>query len=159
MNKKFIILSVVCAVLCVFLLGAVIAIHSHISSKELSANAEQISFKLEKAKLPINNVVVYNEKTDPNKMLGRPNQYISKVNFADTRLDQLDPKNPNGGSIETFKNTDDLKARKEYIESVIKTTPAFTEYMVVNGKYLLRLSKDMTNDQVNKYKKAFMAIK
>lgn len=121
--------------------------------------AKEISSKLKDAKLPIGNIIVYTEATDTNKLLGRPNQYISKVNFADTRYEQPDADNPVGGSIETFNNTTDLKARKTYIENIIKSSPMFTEYMVVNGKYLLRLNRDLTTDQVNKYKEVFMTIK
>jgi hypothetical protein len=122
--------------------------------------AEQIVSKLQGSNLPIDNVIVYTEQTDKNKLLGRPGQYISKVNFADTQLEQSDDKSsPNGGSIEVFSNTSDLDARKTYIESIIKKSPIFTEYIFVNGNYLLRLSKDLSNDQVNKYKDVFMSIK
>lgn len=128
-----------------------------VSTPQLTA--EEISSKLKSQSLPIDNVIVYTEETDLNKLLGRPGQYISKVNFADTTLEQTGTDDPVGGSIETFKNSKDLRTRKEYIESVTESMPAFTEYMIVNGNYLLRLNKGLTPEQMNKYKEAFMKLK
>lgn len=154
MKKLLIALIVLCV------LGVTFFMIMPWSNKKPTMTAAQLTSKLKEANLPIYDVIVYNESNDVNKLLGRPNQYISKVNFADKRLEQFDLKNnPDGATIETFNNTTDLNARKEYLESIMKASPVFTEYMVVNGNYLLRLSKDLTNEQVNKYKQAFMAIK
>lgn len=120
--------------------------------------AEEISSNLKLANLPIGNVIVYTEDNDVNKLLGRPNQYISKVNFADTTLEQIDAEDPDGGSIETFRNPADLTARKDYIEAAEKEMPALVEYMVVNGNYLLRLNHGLTPTQVDGYKEAFMKL-
>lgn len=122
-------------------------------------NAEQIALKLQFEKLPIENIIVYTAETDRNKLLGRPGQYTSKVNFADSRLQQPDPNDPVGGSIEVFNNAAELKDRKEYIESLYLKMPALTEYMVVNGNYLLRLSNEFTPSQADEYKTLFMKIK
>lgn len=61
--------------------------------------AEEISAALKAKGLLIGTVVVYTAETDTNKLLGRPNQYTSKVNFADTSLDQPDPNDPDTDSI------------------------------------------------------------
>ena len=126
-------------------------------SKNLTS--EEIANKLKDEKLPISNIIVYTEETDKNKLLGRPNQYISKVNFADTRIEQSNIDKPKGGSIEIFNNVTDLNTRKSYIESISKYMPMLTEYMLVNGNYLLRLNKELTNAQVNEYKEVFIKIK
>jgi hypothetical protein len=110
--------------------------------------------------LPTGKIIVYTADTDVNKLLGRPNQYISKVNFADNRIYQIDENDPDGGSIETFSNPKDLETRKSYIESVEKTIcPTTVEYMFVNGNYLLRLSNELTPEQAKEYETAFMTIK
>lgn len=121
--------------------------------------ADQVINKMQDAGLPIDGVIVYDEQTDWNKLLGRPNQYISKINFADTRLEQTDPENPEGGTIEVFNNSSDLKKRKKHNEMVMEQYPIFTEYLFVNGNYILRLSYDLTKDQAEEYKKIFMSIK
>lgn len=128
-----------------------------LSSKVLTA--KEITTKFKESKLPVTNVIVYNEQNDENKLLGRPGQYVSKVNFADSRIEQIDETNPKGGSIETFSNTKDLNNRKTYIETFVNSNPAFAEYLVVNDKYLLRLGRDLTPTQVEEYKQVFTGLK
>lgn len=120
--------------------------------------AEELVNGLKDAKLSVDKVIVFTEETDRNNLLGKPEQYISKVNFADSNLKQ-EGTDPNGGSIETFNTKKDLNTRKDYLESVYKTNPMFKEYIFVNGTYLLRLSKDLTGTQMDMYKKAFMKLK
>lgn len=155
-NKKLIIIPVLLVILCMSIgVGRLV----NDFNRKPNMTSQQLVIKLKATKPSITNIIVYDEKTDKNKLLGRPNQYISKVNFADSNIEQIDNEHPNGGSIETFNKVSDLKTRKQYIESIIKTSPNFTEYMFVNGNYLLRLSKDLPRDQVDKYKEAFMSIK
>ncbi len=121
--------------------------------------AEEISTALKAKGLPVGKVIVYTAETDTNKLLGRPNQYTSKVNFADTSLEQLDPNNPNGGSVEFFTSASDARTRKDYIDNIGKQSPMFVEYSYINGTALLRLSKDLTKDQAAQYEKAFKELK
>lgn len=156
MSKKRKILGMV--LVCI-LIGTFVGGMFYVFTNKPDMTSEQLTIELQEASLPIDNIIVYDEQTDWNKLLGRPNQYVSKVNFADTRLDQTDPENPNGGTIETFNNASDLNTRKIYNESVMNAYPIFKEYIFVNGNHILRLSYDLTNDQANEYKEAFMAIK
>ena len=110
------------------------------------------------AGLPIGKVVTYTAETDKNKLLGRPKQYTSKVNFSDTTLEQ-GGSDPVGGSIEVFESNQDAQTRKAYIDKIGEETPLFLEYSYINGKALLRLNSDLTPEQANKYKDAFMKIK
>lgn len=122
-------------------------------------SAEELAKALKSAGLPIENIIVYTEDNDPNKLLGRPNQYISKANFADTTVEQESDKgNPVGGSIETFSNAADLKTRKDYCESISKSSPMFAQYYYVNGNYLLRIDNDVTPTNAKKYEAAFAKI-
>jgi len=130
------------------------------ASKPSTLTAGEIVNQLNAAGLPVDEIIVYTAETDTNRLLGRPNQYISKTNFADTTVAQSgDASNPVGGSIETFSNAADLKARKDYLEQIIKTIPAFTQYLYVNGNYLLRIDGAVTPDNAAKYEKSFAAIK
>ncbi len=123
-------------------------------------SAEVITNKLKDAGLPIDNIIAYTEKTDVNELLGRPNQYISKTNFADTTVEQGDDKTePTGGSVEVFKNAADLNTRKTYIESLFKSFPTWTQYMIVNGNYLLRIDGAVTPENAKKYEAAFAKLK
>ena len=78
--------------------------------------AEEVYEKLKEKNQNIGRVVVYSEETDINELLGRPNQYTSKVTFEDLRVPQtnknLDPEyfsqeeinEPQGGTIEVFES-------------------------------------------------------
>jgi len=112
-----------------------------------------------KASIPtISNIVVYTEDTDTNKLLGRPNQYTGKVNFADTRTEQLDKSDPVGGSVEVFANPQDAKTRETYVDGISKSSPMFTQYLYLKGNVLLRIDGALTPTQAKEYEAAFNKI-
>lgn len=153
--------------------------------KELSVRNYIQAFQ--KTKIPINNIIYYSEETDVNKLLGRPNQYIQKANWADNRIEQPvdnienmmkgDPQykiqskgeyekelkeameNPSGGTIEIFDNAADLKNRKKYIEALSKGSPMFNQYIYVHKKALIRLENDLTPKQASDYEKVLKSLK
>lgn len=104
--------------------------------------------------------IVITETNDRNHLLGRPGQYTSKVTFTDSRvkpedverLDQDDVER--GGIIEVFTTPAEAKARGDYIQSVVKSMPAFLEYDYPHGVYLVRVSKYLTPSQAAEYDKA-----
>ncbi len=112
------------------------------------------------AGLPVENIIEYTEETDPNGLLGRPNQYISKVNFADNRIEQYDASDPLGGTIEVFESKENLESRKSYIEDISGAGLGGEQYMYVSadGLSLLRLEFDLTPDQAGEYEEVFMNI-
>jgi hypothetical protein len=105
-------------------------------------SAESILLALQQAGFPVGDYVAYTAADDPNGLLGRPGQYISKVNFVDTTLV------PNaivfdigeGGSIEVFETQELAQARADYIFSVVQLLPSAVEYDFVVDGVLLRLS-------------------
>jgi hypothetical protein len=58
-------------------------------------------------------------RTDPNQLLGRPDQYFAKVIWSDERVSPGSVANAhlsvNNGSIELFDSTDDCELRQEYL--------------------------------------------
>lgn len=149
--KKLFILPIV---LIVFLAGCG---NSEIASVSLTSN-EYVE-KLKTDGQPIGTVINYTADTDPNELLGRPNQYTSKTNYADTTIEQSDQNDPVGGSIEVFGSKEDAENRKNYIDGLGKKVPMLAEYSYINGTALLRLDKSLTPDQAKKYEDIFMAIK
>ncbi|HVB60725.1 MAG TPA: hypothetical protein VNE61_05970 [Ktedonobacteraceae bacterium] len=114
--------------------------------------------------LPIGAYFNYTAANDVNKLLGRPGQYIGKLNFKDTRIsssDQgVDISVPDGGSIEVFANTTDAKNRFTYIQSISKSGVAlFAEYEYLDGVAILRISPQLTPAQAVQYEAAFKALK
>ena len=114
---------------------------------------------------------VFDEEDDPNKQLGRPNQYVSKISWADERIDphdfseeneeeinDLDPTEYKGGTIEGFKNVADLNRRYTYIKNITLNAPMLNQYMYKKGLFLMRLDKDFTPSQAKKYEKEFNLV-
>jgi hypothetical protein len=117
---------------------------------------------LKAAGLPIAEVQIYTAETDPNKLLGRPNQYIAKVSWHDSRLPA--PPNPaqlevsDGGGLEIYTDPAAAQARADYITGIGKSAPALVEYDYVFGPVLLRLSKALTPAQAGDYKNALAVV-
>ena len=128
------------------------------ASKPLTASSAftQIAGKIPSAKLS-GTVTAAN---DPNKLLGRPGQYTSKVTFTDSRIKKADVEGTEkgdverGGAIEAFANPADAAARAKYIQAVTKSMPALAEYDYVHGSILVRVSHNLTPDQAAAYKSA-----
>jgi len=153
-------------VIAVLLLVAVVAIvnvvdsGSRLSLPSLSGplSADEVLQGLKDNEMPIGESVAYTAKTDPNDLLGRPDQYTSKVMFKDTRLkpDPISKKFDvqNGGSIEVFKDEDDARARAKYLKELTKSFSPFAEYSYREGTVLLRLSHRLTPKQATEYEDA-----
>lgn len=129
------------------------------SHKQLSLNANSVALKLKAEGLPIDRIIVYNKQNDVNKLMGKPGQYTSKVNFSIQGLPQEDPADPNGGSVEVFKTNADAVKRRNYITKVIKSDPVLSTYnyhetMYIKDNILLRLHPDNW-DRVEEYKQIF----
>lgn len=100
--------------------------------------------------LPIDKVEVYTAENDPNTLLGRPNQYVGKANFVDTRH----PSEEADNAVEVFANVEDAKARHDYVESIAKSAPMFAQYLILSGNTLVRLEKALTPTEVEQYRAA-----
>lgn len=117
------------------------------SSSNKKLTAEEYGNKLKEAGLAIDNIEVTTADNDVNKLLGRPNQYTSKINF-------------DNGSIEVFNNKEDATNRKEYIDNIGKKMPLAVEYSYINNAgALLRINKKVSPEDAQKYEDAFMKIK
>lgn len=98
------------------------------------------------------------EETDPNHLLGRPNQYIAKVIFWDSKIGEPEH-NEASGTVEIFRNERDLLDRMRYIEEMGRRLPMVLQYQVRKGRALLRLDKRFTPADVERYKRALKTIK
>lgn len=95
----------------------------------------------------------FDEETDPNKMLGRPGQYVEKVIFWDSRTG--DPERTDAiGTVEVFKSEKDLGRRMDYVERIGQKMPMLLQYQFKHKKMLLRLDKKLTPTQAKEYEKA-----
>lgn len=96
---------------------------------------------------------VYDENTDPNKLLGRPNGYLSKAEFTDNRITE----GQKAGSVEVFEDADGAEARAEYIKALGKS-PMLAEYTYVAGNVVVRVDRSMVPSDAKAYEDALSAI-
>ena len=143
-----------------------------LNTSVLAKSAEDIFLDMSVAD-NVGAIYVFDEEDDPNKQLGRPNQYVSKISWADERIDphdfseeneeeinDLDPTEYKGGTIEGFKNVSDLNRRYTYIKNITLNAPMLNQYMYKKGLFLMRLDKDFTPSQAKRYEKEFnLAVK
>ena len=117
---------------------------------------EIVNLFIEKG-LPLGKLEIYDEETDLNKLLGRPNQYTSKVNFEDTRVKQIG-EYVEGGTVEIFNNEADAQNRETYLNTVTSTFSPSAQYMYRYGVVLLRISYDLLPDQAEEYNNVIKSI-
>jgi len=107
--------------------------------------------------VPISKVETYTEENDPNKLQGRPGQYVGKANFRDRRAEDdglggLDVSE--GGSIEVFASEGDAEERTAYVKAIGETGGPFAEYDYQSGQVLLRVAGNLTPKQAREYEAA-----
>lgn len=125
---------------------------------EMPLTAKAVADKLTAAGLPIENVVVVDEATDSNKLMGRPGQYVSKVYFGDRRHagEGMEPKEQN--TVETFASEADATRRREYVQKVTEGMPMFTQYIIQSGPVVVRLDKALTPAEAKEYESALALV-
>lgn len=79
----------------------------------------------------ITDVIEYDESTDPNEQLGRPNCYTQKVNFTFNGEYE--------GTVEVFEDIVNATARAEYIEAVSASAPLIGYYVFQHDLVIFRL--------------------
>ena len=105
-------------------------------------------------------VKVYTEDDDPNRLLGRPNGYTSKIAFADSRISKADTDGTQkdaierSGSIEVFPDADLAKGRAEYIQGVLKSSGLGAEYDYLQGPVLVRVTGNLSPSKARDYERA-----
>lgn len=191
--KKWWFWLIVLLIMCFIIIFAYVSIgKNNENSETIQANnkiemtAEEITNKLKGKCSNIGEIVVYNEETDINELLGRPNSYTSKTVFAIITIEQPekmtldDLKNdttsteaekkrflasnnePLGGTIEVFNNKEDMQKRKDYLASMMSSGNTFLSssyaYMYSNGCALLRIHRSLTPAQAKEYEDAFNEI-
>jgi hypothetical protein len=107
--------------------------------------------------LPISGLIAYDASTDPNHLLGRPNGYLSKVAWQDTRIPQTyQADSPGavewGGGIEVYSTAQGAQNRASYMSSIEQADPIVgTEYDYVLGPIVLRISGTFTPTTAQTY--------
>jgi len=100
--------------------------------------------------LPIVDVRVFTAETDPEKALGRPNQYNHKVSWRDTRAD-------GDASIEVFPTLASLEARKRLADARNSREGNLSEYLYARTgrRALMRLPRALAPEHAREYEDWF----
>ncbi|MDO9492850.1 hypothetical protein [Acetobacterium sp.] len=124
-------------------------------------SAEEIVQTFQDAGFPIENIQVLTAETDKGELLGRPNQYTSKVIFEDARSDSpaagSATEGTAGGSVEVFDNAKDAQARYDYIQPITENA-MFSQYLYLYENVFLRIDGALTPDQAAQYEAAFISL-
>lgn len=127
-------------------------------SVEKKVDAEQVIDTLIDADIDLLDWTIFDAETDPNHLLGRPGQYISKASFWDSRIG--DPEDgPEAGTVEVFRNEKNLLSRMRYVEEIGQRMPMFLQYQFRRGLVLLRLNKRFTPIAAKEYERALERLK
>lgn len=116
-------------------------------------DAQQVLTAIRAANLPIDKVRTITAETDANKLLGRPHQYTSKIDFLDTRF-------PDGkleeatNNIEVFVTSEDAQRRHDYIDGVMKDLPLATQYLILRKNILVRVNGAVSPTAAKEYEAA-----
>ena len=100
--------------------------------------------------------IIYTAETDPNEKLGRPDNYIGKADFEDTRCEQLGEYYV-GGTFEYFSSEKNCNSRHEYLLKLSDPSlGAFgvNQYIYKYSTVILRVDYDLTLEQAEEYRDA-----
>ena len=126
--------------------------------KEVSA--ENVLEHFISSDIGVDQSITYTAQSDPNERLGRPGQYVGKINFTVSGIKIDDPESDdkflveNGGSIEVFLNEEDAKKRSDTIKNLMDGVFVPIEYHYIKDNVLIRLSQKLTPDQAEKFNEA-----
>ena len=130
--------------------------------------AEEILLALKEKNTNLTEILVWTEENDPNGSLGRPNEYISKADFSDARVEETALSESekleyglNGGSIEVFASEADCDARYTYLKEFLDPSYGvfgLNQYMYKYDKAIFRVSYDITPSEATVYKDQMDAI-
>lgn len=133
-----------------------VAMEAH---EETDAYGDPTSWKLlsdlKKKNSNLQHITVYNEDTDPNKIMGEAGAYITKADFSDSRVIRTE-EGLAGGTIETFLTEEDCRARAENLESQKDPDMGvlqLKQYIYQHGKILFRVSMDLPEIFAEEYDK------
>ena len=101
-------------------------------------------------------IVLITEDNDPNDLIGRPNGYTDAAVIYDKEASCTSLGTDCGATIEIWPSQADAQNRSNYIQGILKDTPAFgTEYHAVNGNALLRVTGKVKPSVAKGYQEAF----
>lgn len=104
----------------------------------------------------VGEITVYDENTDPNGNLGRPNQYTGKADFAIPGIDTI-----NSATVESFATKADCQTRYDYLNQFTSAqfgALGLNQYMYKSDYAILRIPFEVTPTDAAAYEAAFCSF-
>lgn len=111
---------------------------------------DQVVKAFKAANLPLGQLEFFTAASDPNKLLGKPNQYIEKATWQTTEKIVH--------AVEGFASQADVKARKTSVEAAAQTGAQPAEYVYAHKNILLRLHHEMIAETAAKFEQALKSL-
>jgi len=125
------------------------------SGPSITSNSRDLLYAFIEAGLPLLSVFEYDESTCPDGLLGRPNQYIERIDWRDSRYSE----EYESASVEVFNSHQDMLRRKEHIESEWEVTPTLRQHLYYNDTMLLRLPSSFSSSTAAEYESIFNSLR
>jgi hypothetical protein len=126
------------------------------STNEIISTATELVLvsSLKSSGLPVQNVQTLTAANDPERLLGKPGQYSSKIAWRDQRAASED------ATIELFADEASMRTRLQALQAIPKTAPQYTPYLIGDPakKALVRLPKGMSPDGAQGYQRWLSTI-
>lgn len=110
----------------------------------------------------VTDVLVWDESTDSNGLLGRPGEYVSKADFSDGRVKELWETEEErmesglaGGTLETFSSESDCTKRLDHLKKFMGADMGvfgLNQYVYKYPKAIFRVSFDVVPSEAEIYK-------
>lgn len=126
--------------------------------------AEDALLSLRNQGFPITHILIFDEKTDLNNLLGRPGKYIGKADFLDSRIENQEideSQGLGGGTIEVFDDIDACQSRYSYLNSLTDASlGAFgvNQYIYKTDYTIFRVSYEILPSEAKEYETAYLSI-
>ena len=117
--------------------------------------AESVVSALYRRSLPIASPVTYTAQTDPDGLLGKMNQYTSKVSWTDTTVSGATNILEGGGIVEVFDTAELAQARLRQLEAM---TLSQAGHVSGANRAVMRLSPIMSRSQADAYEEALKGM-
>lgn len=125
------------------------------STTPSSADVQSLADDLRQQVPDIVDVLVYDETTDPNNLLGRPTGYLAAASLADRRASGAEGIG-RGAVLEVWPTARSAEMRADYIHALQDGNPALgAEYHHLRGEVLLRVSGELPPSADDEYAQAF----
>jgi len=122
--------------------------------------AESAAAAIKAAVPEISQLITLTEANDSNNLLGRPGGYTAAVVLVDPRsaglCDLGKPGADCGATVEQWPDAEAAQKRADYIKQIRASSPALgTEWTIVKGNLVLRVTGDLTPSVEKAYEAAF----